>query len=356
MGSGDVVTINIKRKVSNMKLVSKITCAIALLLLVISPVQAAPGYQTATLKVAHRDRPLPLHIWYPAMENVAATPLGKNIVFMGFEVRAGALPQQGKFPVVLLSHGSGGNAVNIGWIAAHLADQGMIVVSTNHPGTTSRDSLPKETIKIWQRTADFSAILDYLETEPPYGLKPDMGRVSAVGFSLGGYTVLGLAGAQVSKQKYVDYCLKYPNFLDCAWYAAAGVDLTKMDAEKFEQSNLDKRVKAIVAVDPGFAQAFTAESLGSIQAPVFIINLGSVNEVPAGVDGVGIATTLNKSEYARVEGATHFSFLGECTALGEVIIKDEGDEPICSEVSDRKRSDIHHELKKGITDYLKKHQ
>ncbi|MBL4727442.1 MAG: hypothetical protein JKY83_12395 [Rhizobiaceae bacterium] len=81
-----------------------------------------------------------------------------------------------------------------------------------------------------------------------------------------------------------------------------------------------------------------------------------MNEVPAGVDGVGIATTLNKSEYARVEGATHFSFLGECTALGEVIIKDEGDEPICSEVSDRKRSDIHHELKKGITEYLKKHQ
>ncbi|PCI02733.1 MAG: dienelactone hydrolase [Hyphomicrobiales bacterium] len=339
-----------------MKQISKTMSAIALLLLAISPTQAAPGYETMELKVAHRERSLPLHIWYPAMENVAATMLGKNIVFTGIEVRMGAKPQQGEFPVVLLSHGSGGNAVNIGWIAAHLADQGMIVVSTNHPGTTSRDSLPRETVKIWQRTADFSAILDFLETKPPHGLKPDLDRVSAVGFSLGGYTVLGLAGARVSKQKYVDYCLSYPHFLDCAWYAAAGVNLANMNAEKFGQSNLDKRIKTVVAVDPGLAQAFTSKSLGEIQRPVLIVNLGSLDEVPAGIDGADIVLALAHSEFARVEGATHFSFLGECTAMGEAIIKVEGDEPICSEISDRKRSDIHNELKGLIAAYLKKHR
>ena len=76
--------------------------------------------------------------------------------------------------------------------------------------------------------------------------------------------------------------------------------------------------------------------------------------MPAGVDGVDISETLTHSDYVRVEGANHFSFLGECTALGEAIIKDEGDDPICSEVSDRKRSDIHNELRGLIASYLKK--
>ena len=128
-----------------------------------------------------------------------------------------------------------------------------------------------------------------------------------------------------------------------------------MDAERFDQSNLDNRINTVIAVDPALAQAFTTESLGEVQRPVLIINLGSVDEVPAGVDGVGIAQTLPHSDYARVEGANHFSFLGECTAMGEAIIKDEGDDPICSEVSDRKRSDIHDELRELIANYLKKH-
>jgi len=337
-----------------MKPTFKFASALAILLLSNFAAQAAPGYQTIELAVTHRDRPLPLHIWYPGKDDGVVKPLGKNAVFTGVEVRSGAAPQDQKFPIVLLSHGSGGNAINIGWIAAHLADQGMVVVSTNHPGTTSRDSLPRETLKIWQRPDDFTAILDFFEKTPPLDLQVDMTRVGAVGFSLGGYTVLGLAGARVSKQKYIDYCVKTPELLDCLWYRAAGVDLKSIDGEKFEQSNLDDRIKTSVAIDPGLAQAFIVESLEKLHSPVLIVNLGSQSMVPAGVEGDEIAAALKHSEYARIEGATHFSFLGECTALGEIIIKEEGDEPICSEVSDRKRSDIHNELKGLISDYLKK--
>ena len=334
---------------------TKIVAATTLTLSCISTVaQSAPGYQTSMLEVKHREQPLALHIWYPAKDSGGKTMLGKNAVFTGIEVQRGAAPNKNKAPLVLLSHGSGGNAVNIGWIAARLANEGAIVVSTNHPGTTSRDSHPHETVRLWQRTADFSAILDHLQNNAPYGLLIDSSKIGAVGFSLGGHTVLGLAGAQVKKQKFIDYCDQYPKLSDCIWIQK-GVDLKDIDAVKYGQSNLDPRIKAIVAVDPALAQAYDAKSLQGINKPILVINLGSADKVPAGINGHNIIKELPSASYATVKGATHFSFLGKCRTLGKYIIKSVGEEPICSEVSNRIRADIHVEIGTLVVNFMKKH-
>lgn len=333
------------------QIITQIFAAI-LLLLGLSAAQAEPGYLTTEIEVLHREKPLPLHIWYPSNKDGSTLTLGKNIVFTGVDVREGGTPKPGKYPVVLLSHGSGGNAINLGWIGAYLAQSGMIVVSTNHSGTTSRDSKPLETLKIWQRAADFSSILDYLQKTPPNNLKPDMEKIGAIGFSLGGNTVLGMVGAQVKKQKYIDYCDQYPESLDCRWYNAANIDLSRIDAAKFEQNNLEDRIKTVVAIDPALAQAYDKESLKEITLPSLIINLGSLNNIPIGIDGKEISEAVNNSRYANIKDATHFSFLGLCTAIGEQIIKDEGDDPICSETGERQRQDIHEELKKLIGTFL----
>jgi alpha-beta hydrolase superfamily lysophospholipase len=34
------------------------------------------------------------------------------------------------------------------WLAKALAEKGYVVLATNHPGTTSRDSLPERTVMI----------------------------------------------------------------------------------------------------------------------------------------------------------------------------------------------------------------
>ena len=316
---------------------------------------ADPGYRTASIEVAHRDQPLQLHIWYPGGNDGVSMELGRNAVFKGTRVRVGARPQSGKFPLVVLSHGSGGNAVNIGWIASHLAEQGIIVVATNHPGTTSRDSIPHETVKIWQRPADLSAMLDYFEATPPGPLVPDMERVGAVGFSLGGYSVLALAGAQVSKQLYIDYCAAMPEMWDCQWFRQAGVDLSKTNAALFDRNNRDGRVKSVVAIDPGLAQAFVSNSLAQVRTPIQIINLGQAEDVPAAINGKHIAAAIGGATHTNVTGSAHFSFLGECTDKGEAIIRREGEEPICSEYHGRRRSDIHEELKGLIEAFLKNH-
>jgi len=313
---------------------------------------AAAGYMTTTLEVKHRTSALELHVWYPTEHKGEPSMLGKNAVFTGIEVHPDAMPTNGEHPLVVLSHGSGGNAVNIGWIGAELADRGMVVVATNHPGTTSRDSFPRETIKVWERPADMSAIADHGEQHGFGSIRIDTKNIGAVGFSLGGHSVLSLAGARVNKQKYVEYCENYPSLMDCEWFAAGGVDFTRIEPKRFEQSNRDKRFKTVVAIDPALAQAYDHASLKDVAIAVKLINLGIGDEVPAAVNASTIAPHFGAADLISLSQATHFSFLGECTMAGAMIIKVAGEEPICSETGNRERADIHAELKKHIGGFL----
>ena len=322
------------------------------LLLATIPATAQTGYRTTTLAVAHRTQPLELHIWYPATEDGTPQSIGKNAVFVGVDVAINASVVDAPHPLVLLSHGSGGNAVNIAWIASYLAKQGMVVIATNHPGTTSRDSIPQETVKIWQRPDDLSAILDHVEQSLIKEFHIDMTRVGVVGFSLGGHTALSIVGAQADQNAYVSYCEQYAAFLDCAWFRSAGVDLRAIDTDMFEQNNSDPRIKASVAIDPALAQAYQAASLAKISVPVQIINLGTPETVPMGINASKASRHLPNVEFNNVTGATHFSFLGLCTEIGEMIISGEGEEPICTETGDRSRHSIHEELKALIGGFL----
>ena len=50
----------------------------------------AAGQITAPAPVAHRDQPLEAHIWYPAQDGGTKIKVGKNAVFKGETVNAGA--------------------------------------------------------------------------------------------------------------------------------------------------------------------------------------------------------------------------------------------------------------------------
>jgi len=326
--------------------------AIALGFAAPSGVEAA-GYKSTSIPAEHRGQDIPLHIWYPTEDTADGALLGQNAVFEGYKVQARATPSSGAHPLVILSHGSGGNALNIGWIASFLADQGMIVAATNHPGTTSGNSTQAETMKIWQRPADVSAIIDHFEAGAADGLTADLTRIGAVGFSLGAYTVLGSAGARVSKQAFIDYCDAHPTMWDCSWYARGGVDLNDADQPKFEQSNLDPRIAAVVSIDSPFALAYDTDSLSQMSLPVAIVNLGASPTIPIALAGAEIAPHLPNAELTYVEGAHHFSFLGTCTPNGQSILDGTDEGPLCIEVSARSRSDIHQELETYIAGFLK---
>jgi len=318
---------------------------------------ADTGYMTKTISVPHREAPVRLDIYYPAEAGGQTTLHGKNAVFTGIEISADGKPKAGKHPVVIFSHGSGGNGINTGWMGKALADQGIIMIAPNHPGTTSRDSHPEDTVKTWERPQDISSLIDQLPKLFAGDMQADTSRIGAVGFSLGGYSVLALAGAQISKAAFIEHCDRSmgKGLNECAWITKAGLHLNDTDQERFEQSNKDPRIATVVSIDPGLAAAFTPQSLKAMKRPVKIINLGSEGTIYAGVDGKPVAADIPNAKYHTVDKAWHFSFLGTCTPIGAEILIAEKDDPICDEKGGRDRADIHKEIANETVSFIKQH-
>ena len=313
---------------------------------------SAPGYRIVQVPTPSRDRDIEVHIWYPTATAATSTLFGQNALFYGFHAIADAEPVAKSLPILLISHGSGGNAERLGWLAAHLAISGMIVVAPNHPGTTSRDSDPHQTVKVWERPQDLSAILDFLQATPPAGLKPDFTRIAVLGFSIGGHSALGLSGVTLSKPAFVDYCARMGDQLECKWLRDGGVVFSDINQALYEQSNLDTRITTTIAIDPAWAPAMTQSSLEQMPLPTLLINLGASGTVPEAVQADRIATHLPNARQEWVDGASHFSFLAECSTLGWIIIGIVGEENICADPGGKKRGLAHRELKQIISQFL----
>ncbi|KAB2773004.1 alpha/beta hydrolase [Ochrobactrum sp. WV_118_8] len=318
------------------------------------------GQREIKISGAEPGRNLEVSVWYPAAIDGKATLIGDNIIFKGAPAVIDATPEKGSFPLLVMSHGSGGRAQGMAWLATELVKAGIIVAAPNHPGTTSGDSTPQDTPKIWQRTGDLSAVIDTMTTDPAWSGIIDKNKISVLGFSLGGAAAMEIAGARANLEAYARYCDTYGKW-DCAWYAGGvgyrddkqikvdKVDLRSVDKSRFEQSNLDRRIASAIMIDPGLAQAYNAQSLASISIPMSFINLGEVETIPPGVVADKLASITPQGTYVTVAGATHFSFLPECKKGAADRLKSAGEvDPICSDDARRPRADIHADITKLV--------
>ncbi len=172
------------------------------------------GYEISQLRYVNADGKAVerrLLLWYPSADPEARYDYRGQI---GRAVQNGRV-RSGKHPIVLFSHGYLGGADQSIFITENLARMGYVVVAPEHAdagknaakgGVASLDfgvPGPWPERKFFDRKEDLSAALDELQARnadpksPFYG-SLDFDRVGALGHSLGGYTVLGLAGARES--------------------------------------------------------------------------------------------------------------------------------------------------------------
>jgi predicted dienelactone hydrolase len=314
------------------------------------------GFNSFKVEDTDRQRSIETFVWYPAGVGGTAFSAGDNPLFEGVLVNKGAAVADGVFPTVVLSHGSGGNAANLSWLAKPLAEEGFIVVAPNHPGTTSGDSRPSETVLMWNRPMDLSAVLTGVIHNAEIGKHVDQGHISLVGFSLGGYAVLAAAGARVNAEAFAHYCdiNIEKKMSDCPWYAKGGVDLHKLDPVRFNQNNSDARFTSVVAIDPALVQAYDAQSLKDLKQPTLVINLGKPGKIPMAVDASAVVKLLPHAEYHTIGDAIHFSFLGSCKPNWKEVLAGEGEtDPLCDDGGGRSRAEIHDEIFGRILGFLK---
>lgn len=100
-----------------------------------------------------------------------------------------------KLPLVVISHGPGGNSTSSHHLAETLADAGFAAAAINHPGNISSDmSRNGDLSSLTERPEDIKQLVDFMIGESAVSHEIDAKRVGFFGFSRG-YTGLILLGA-----------------------------------------------------------------------------------------------------------------------------------------------------------------
>ena len=291
------------------------------------------------------QRPLPATIWYPSNDQTPATLIADNAAFQGTYAKVNASPASGQYPLVLLSHGYRGNWRNLNWLATALVKHGYIVAAVDHPGTTTFNHDASTASQWWQRPKDISRLLDWLLASTVWQARIQANDISASGHSLGGWTVMQLAGAEVDAQSFITSCTIHRNPRVCG----VGEELALNDANTLpavQKQLRDSRIRRIASLDLGLAHSFSKASLAAIKTPTLILAAGvDIINLPEAEESRYLAKTMS----ARVAtlkvypDAAHFSFMQLCKPKAIALLNAEvpGDGIVCKDGGERSREALH---------------
>ncbi|WBU61593.1 alpha/beta hydrolase family protein [Paracoccus albus] len=304
-----------------------------------------PGYDRFDLNADHRARPVSASIWYPAANPTYRAPIGDGPIFEPTFAFVGAAIAEGKYPLILLSHGSGGNADSLGWLSSGLVGRGAIVLAVDHPGSSSGDSSPRRSVDLEARANDLSAAADMVLSDPALAPFIDEARIGVVGFSLGGATALGLSGVRFDGTVQDRNCTTNPDAADCRFFLRGAVRFA--DYPGFEADMRDRRVAKAVIVDPGFGGAADPVTVRDALPEMLLINLGDAERLRAadvGPEGNDLANRLPGASYEEIAPANHFTFLGTCQEGATEMLAQDEDDPICTDPEGTDRAATHADL------------
>lgn len=312
-------------------------------------------------------RPLLTTIWYPAIpsareEPVVVGPPDRAFFLVGTAASEAEISNSSDtFPLVVLSHGTGGAALTLMWLGQHLAAHGFIVAAVNHHGNTAieQSHTPQGFVLWWERAADLSILIDRMLSDDVLGARIDATRIGAAGFSLGGYTVLSVAGGITDLDAYEAFCSGPARDFTCepqAEFPAVreAFERVRDDPQvvrshaRHGQSFRDDRIRGVLALAPALGGAFTDEGLASIRVPVHIV-VGTADPVaPPVTNARRFAEAIAHADLTLLEGVGHYTFLSLCSeeAMGEIPLYclDEGPE----------RAEVHQRVRELALDFFRR--
>lgn len=239
---------------------------------------------------AVKDRVLPVEIWYPAVPAKDATPATYSGALPGEPPRGpaaftvpgiavrDAAEAKGAFPLVILSHGYSNTPEAMSWLGENLASKGYVVAAIHHndPDISDRTKFAEPMLR---RPLDIAFVAKTLQAQAKAGApglaSADPARVALIGYSMGGYGVLIVAGGVLDPQ----------GGLVRAVPGGALVPYAKGGARQSELTI--PGLKAVVALSPAGVRfgAWGAEGLAGITAPLMVI--GGDHDATVGyADGV----------------------------------------------------------------------
>ena len=291
-------------------------------------------------------------IWYPVNTDLRETgefiggPSQPLFYAANVATNAPIAASSMRFPLIVVSHGTGGTAKQMAWLGAVLARDGFIVVAIDHPGNNNDEKTVQGFTMWWLRPETLSLALDEVLANPEFGPRIDRSRIGAAGFSIGGFSALALAGAVVDVAQYRASCSakpvtcdtprELPDFAKRKKSLMASNPGIRAALTSGTHSEPDGRIRAVFAIAPAIGVAVTAESLHAIRTPVRIVYGGKDRSVLPEYNARLYAAAIPKSTLFVVHGAAHYTFLDVCTDFGKAML------PIpCGDPKDVSRHEVH---------------
>lgn len=228
-------------------------------------------------------------------------------------------------PLIVISHGFGADRRFLGYLAHHLASHGFTVAALEHPGSnvtwlsavvsgrvlsnnfmnvlpaTEFIDRPKDVSFLLSELSRLNQRSGYLQG------KVNTNEAIVIGHSLGGYTALSLAGAELSLDNLRQFCGSPKQFgLSMAdWLQCTAADLPS-DVPDLR----DRRVKRVIALNPLMGRLFDQDSLTqNVRIPTLVTTSTSDAITPAISQQLLPYTHLQGEERYLLTaiGATHLS-------------------------------------------------
>ena len=313
------------------------------------------GETTFYFKDESRNRPVVTEVWYPTVDTTRPTADSRYPFVHVATIRDGRLPDQ-KFPLILISHGTGGGRLTLEWLADKLVQNGFIVAAVDHYGNTYDHKIAEDFVEPWRRPLDISYALTALLNDKTFGVHIDTARIGAAGFSIGGYTVIALAGGRLNLLTLEKYFstpagakeMHIPEFPDIDKHLDSAAVLASFNASPPLK---DSRIKAFFAICPAIGQGFSsAGQFSGIHAPVYIVGAQSDSIAPVKTNAAHYHQLITGSELTIVPGkAGHYVFLNEATAD----YKKQAPFPFTDDPSVNRHA-IHEQVSQLAVDFFKK--
>lgn len=288
----------------------------------------AIGQKSVTFIDESRSRPLLTEIWYPTLDTLTKKEPKENqkMLFKTIETIPNATIPNEKFPLLLISHGTGGNRFSLTWFIERMVKEGYIVVSLDHYGNSTFNKIPREFVKWWERAIDVQFVLTNILNDNEIGTKVDSSKIGGVGFSLGGYTNIALAGGYVDRtirenEKAEDREMpaEFPKTDEIIDFENDSLIVSSYN--KYKSQVKEDRIKAFFVMAPAIGFGFhSKEQTGKITAPIFIVAGKGDTNTPI-ENNAKIYHSLIKTSKIHLfdKNVGHYVFLNEPTEFGKEV-------------------------------------
>jgi len=119
------------------------------------------GVRTFKFQDAKRERPVMVELWYPTQHEGPFDDPKDSVWISPKEIRNVPICE-GKHPLIMMSHGYGGDRRDRGWLVERLVQNGFVVASVEHHGNSWRTYNPLASIRFWERARDVSFAINQL--------------------------------------------------------------------------------------------------------------------------------------------------------------------------------------------------